>query len=109
VIRGQESPVMVALPALGARSMGTGAVHPEARTGNSGRCEAVGVAEPGWLAGAEPPRGVPACGAVGWWRSSAIAPAVPPAASTTRASTSISTRPRRRRRSGAGSGGRLSP
>jgi hypothetical protein len=47
VIRGQESPVMVALPALGARSMGTGAVQPEARTGSSGWCEAVGVAEPG--------------------------------------------------------------
>jgi hypothetical protein len=101
VIRGQESPVMVAV----ARSMGTGAVHPEAPTGNPGRRDAVGVAEADWLAGAGPPcaDGVPACGAVGWWRSSAIAPAVPPAASTTRASTIVSMRPPRLR-SGGGSG-----
>src|SRR5215471_15267613 len=90
---------MIALVAFSAVwSMGTGAVHPEARTGSAGDGRPVGRAEPAGLAEPEaPPRcgGVLACGAEAWCRSSVSAPAAP-TASTTSASVRASERPRRR-------------
>src|SRR5689334_3457655 len=90
---------MIALVALRAVwSMGTGAVHPEARTGSAGAGRPVGRAEPAGLAEPEAPaRGdVLACGAEAWCRSSVSAPAVPPTASTTSVSVRASERARRR-------------
>jgi hypothetical protein len=90
---------MIALVSFSAVwSMGTGAVHPEARTGSADAGRPVGLAEPAGLAEPGAPLrcgGVLACGAAAWCRSSVSAPAVPPTASTTSASVSASARARR--------------
>src|SRR5215470_14208728 len=88
---------MIALVAFSAVwSMGTGAVHPEARTGSAGDGRPVGRAEPAGLAEPEaPPRcgGVLACGAEAWCHSSVSAPAAPTASTSAWASRHGSGRP----------------
>src|SRR6266566_6257096 len=85
---------MIALVAFSAVwSMGTGAVHPEERTGSAGAGRPVGRAGP---AGRAEPEAPPPCGGEAWCRSSMNAPAVPPMASTTSASVRVSERARRR-------------
>src|SRR5262245_54933154 len=80
-------------------SMGTGVVHPEARTGSAGDGRPVGRAEPAGLPEPEAPApcgGVLACGPGACCHSSVSAPAVPTTASTATASVRASVRPRRR-------------
>src|SRR5437773_7387358 len=96
---------MIALLACSAVwSMGTGVVHPEARTGSAGVGRAVGLAG---LAGAVPRCGGAAAGAGEWWLSS-VSVTAPPAASTARASATGRTR-ERRLGGGGGDGGLAAP